>query len=101
MKKLITAIAVIVVALMVVPPAIYASEYYVIRDKAGHTAVTNGLPGYGWILQSGPYATVDSAQRATGTGVGTSWSDTRLRAFNFPQVVPRSPGQSIFAELTP
>jgi hypothetical protein len=102
MNKLIIAVVAVAVGIMlVVPPTTYADEFYVIRDQNGQTAVTNGLPGYGWSVQSGPYFTVDAAQRATGTGMGSSWVYNRHRSLNFPQIVPKSPDQSPMAELTP
>ncbi len=99
MKKLVIAIAVMMGVVMVTPVITYADQFFVIRDKEGQTAVTDGSPGYGWIVQSGPYASIDMAERATGTGTGLI---TMLRKpFDFPEAVPRYRGQSPMAELTP
>ncbi|MGB6064499.1 MAG: hypothetical protein WBG50_06800 [Desulfomonilaceae bacterium] len=101
MKTLIIAVAVAIVAVMAVPPLIYAHGYYVIRDRRGEMAVTNGAPVYGWQVESGPYATEDAAERATGTGTGTEWHYNAHRYFTYPTVVPRRPGQLPVEEVTP
>lgn len=101
MNKLVITLAVIMGTLMVIPVITHADEYYVIRDQAGQMAVTDGAPGYGWFVQSGPYATIDAAERATGTGTGNFWLHMQQRPLNFPQVVPRYSGQAPMAQLTP
>ncbi len=108
MKKLIIAVAAATVTLQVVLPMMaYAGEFYVIRDEYGNMAVTNGLPVYEWSIQSGPYSSIDAAQRATGTGKGFPWIGPESRVApdfansQFPQVVPRRPGQSAIVDLTP
>lgn len=45
-----------------------SADYYVVRNQHGSSAVVDGLPGYGWSITFGPYASVDAAQRAMGTG---------------------------------
>jgi hypothetical protein len=103
MNKLGIALVAIAVALSVVPPTIYAEEYFVIRNQMGQTAVTSGLPGYGWSIEQGPFATVDAAQRATGTGVGNQLDNVFLngRQVDFPsQTIPRG-SMGAFADTTP
>ncbi|HMK33806.1 MAG TPA: hypothetical protein VK463_01980 [Desulfomonilaceae bacterium] len=99
MYKLSMILAALVIATMVAP-ALSHADYYVIRDSYGQPAVTSGLPGYGWVIDQGPFATMDQAQRATGIGMG------RLNVYqnnyppNFPSVVPSKPGAAS-AELSP
>lgn len=45
------------------------AAWYVVQDKMGSVSVTDYLPGYGWTIVSGPYDTIDAAQRNMGTGV--------------------------------
>ena len=73
MKAMGVAVLTIAVALIAVPPVVCAHGYYVISDMRGHKAVTNGVPEYGWYVESGPYPTADAAGRATGTGDGPQW----------------------------
>lgn len=101
MVKLTIAVAATIAICMVVPATTYADRFFVIRDQNGQTAVTDGLPGYGWSVQSGPYASIDAAERATGTGTGSSWVFNHHRSRNFPQVLPRRQGQAPVTELTP
>ncbi len=103
MNKLGIAMVALAVALLVVPPVINAEEFFVIRNQMGQTAVTNGSPGYGWSLDQGPFATVDAAQRAAGTGTGAQWDGVfnSGRQVDLPtQVIPRSP-IGAFADSTP
>ena len=101
MKKLVIAVAATIVAVMAAPPLIYAHGYYVIRDRRGEMAVTNGVPMYGWEVQSGPYASEDQAERATGTGTGTMWHYNAHRYFKYPIVAPKRRGQLPIEEVTP
>ncbi len=101
MKRLVIAIVTVAVALTVVPPLIYAEQFYVIRDRWGETAVTNGTPDYGqWSVESGPYATMDQAERATGTGMGNVWGTNIHRYINYPQVHRKS-GKAPVVDITP
>jgi hypothetical protein len=106
MKKLIVSVAALAVALVILPMMVHADDFYVIRDQYGHLAVTNGRPVYGWFTQSGPYSSIDVAQRATGTGTPPQAGyynllDADYQNFWFPQVVPRRPGQAPVVYLTP
>lgn len=42
-------------------------QFYVVRDSMGQAAVTQGEPGPGWAVLSGPYASEDVARRALGS----------------------------------
>ena len=101
MKTLIIAVAASIVALMAFPPMIYAGEYYVIRNGWGDMAITNGVPLNEWTVQSGPYVSVDAAERATGTGEGSDGRYNYHRFFVYPEVAPRRAGQIPFVHLTP
>lgn len=90
-----TALAVLLAA------PIYADEFFVIRDNTGQIAITDGLPGYGWSIQDGPFATVDSAQRAMGTGISGSLDTYKVRIFNHPLKEPKYPRQSVFSDISP
>ncbi len=47
-----------------------SAEYYIVQNNMGSRAVTDALPGYGWSIIFGPYATKDAAERDMGTGTG-------------------------------
>ncbi|MGB6064673.1 MAG: hypothetical protein WBG50_07670 [Desulfomonilaceae bacterium] len=101
MKTLGAVVLTIAAALIAVPPVVYAHGYYVISDYRGHKAVTNGVPHYGWYIESGPYRSADAAERATGAGDGPEWQYNVHRYFTFPVVTPRRPGQIPLVEPTP
>ncbi|MDQ7785054.1 MAG: hypothetical protein RDU20_19370 [Desulfomonilaceae bacterium] len=44
-------------------------KYYVVKDKVGQTVVHQGETGPGWTRVSGPYDTIDEAQRTIGGAV--------------------------------
>jgi hypothetical protein len=100
MNKLSLALAALAFVLLVAPP-IYADQFFVIADQAGKYAVTNGLPSYGWITVAGPFATLDEAQRATGTGVGSVGVFNYGHPIDFASAIPRSPDRSASAMNTP
>jgi hypothetical protein len=100
MNKLSLALVAAALVLLVVPP-IYADQFFVIRSQAGASAVTNGLPGYGWTILAGPFATMDEAQRATGTGVGSVGIFNYGHPIDFARSVPRLPDQTSTAMNTP
>ena len=100
MNKLSLALAAAALVLLVVPP-IYADQFYVMRNQAGHSAVTSGLPGMGWSIVEGPFATLDEAQRATGTGVGAIGLYNNAHPIDFPRSIPRSSDQTASAMITP
>ena len=110
MKTLFVAVVAVVAALMVVPPTTYADNYYVIRNPEGDMGVTNGLPLYDWFVQSGPYPSIDSAERATGVGTGgpnfLEYYNSRLGSgasydFQYPQAIARRPGQIPIVKAMP
>ena len=101
-KSIIAAAVVLIATFLIVPATTFADQYFVIRDQTGHTAVTNGLPGYGWSVQSGPYYSIDAAERSTGTGTGNQWvGRNRGPTLSFPRVVPKYRGQFPVVESTP
>ncbi len=99
MKNLVISVAAIIVAFVVISSTVYAGQYYVIRDRAGEMAVTNGTPHYGWLVESGPYATCDAAERATGQGMGCDWHYNSERYFTYPQVSAKGRYQGPFKEM--
>jgi len=45
-----------------------SAAYYIVQNNMGTRAVTDSLPGYGWTVMFGPYASKDAAIRDMGTG---------------------------------
>ena len=56
----------IVASFALVTPA--SADWYVVQNQVGSRNVADYVPGYGWSIISGPYATVDAAKREMGTG---------------------------------
>lgn len=81
MKKL-NLILMISVLALIGSNIVFASPFYVVRDRSGQVAVTNGEPGIGWNLEQGPFATKDEAQRAMGAEFSPR---TRGAQLDFPR----------------
>lgn len=47
-----------------------SADWYVVKDSHGQMAVIDQMPGYGWSLLFGPFASRDAAEREMGTGTG-------------------------------
>ncbi len=45
-----------------------AADYYVFKNQHGQTLVLGSVPSTAWTRIDGPYATMDAAERASGTG---------------------------------
>ena len=99
MNKLAVGVVAFALTVLALVPPVLAGEYYIIRDRNGERAIISGEPGPGWSVAEGPFPTVDSAQRATGSG-STFLGIYRSKAPNFPQVIPGKRGEK-FSVLVP
>ena len=71
MTKFAFALVAIVALTVTVAPSVYAAnEYCIIRNAAGQTGITSGIPAYGWskVSDQSCFASVDAAERYAGTG---------------------------------
>jgi hypothetical protein len=62
------AILVVAAVLVVMVPSAQAEGWYVMQHRSGLTTVTDRAPNAEWSIVSGPYASEDSAIRASGVG---------------------------------
>jgi hypothetical protein len=69
-----------------------SAAYYVVQDSMGTRAVTNSIPGYGWTVLFGPYASKDAAMRDSGIGTFSLPGDIAGAAA--PSVTRAAPGFS-------
>jgi hypothetical protein len=78
-------VAIVALTAMIAPSVYSANEYCVIRNAAGQTGITSGIPAYGWskVSDQSCFASADAALRDTGSGSGPTLS------MNVSPYVPR------------
>jgi hypothetical protein len=100
MTKLGFALVAIVALMAMVAPSVYsANEYCVIRNAAGQTGITSGIPAYGWFKVSDEncFASADAALRNTGSGSGPTLSMNVSPYAPRPVAIPKA-GEQFLVE---
>jgi len=101
MTKLGFALVAIVALTAMVAPSVYAAnEYCVIRNAVGQTAITSGIPAYGWskVSDQSCFASVDGALRDAGSGSGPTVMMPASPYQPHPVAIPKA-GEPFLVEL--